>query len=282
MTTKLRGATVRRYLERVRDTTAISGATEHTFRAPLIDFLKEAAAELGFGAIDVHSELRLAAVGQPDLQLTNTDGAAIGYGETKVPGSATRFSEVLASEQVERYRAALDNLLVTDFLRFTLFRPDVGRLDVTLVDSPAKLAAGAYPVSAGTLQQLDQLLAALFSASAPTATSAEMLADGLARRATLLRDSIRTLLLPSAEGGEPLRQLWDFYRRTLMSDMEADDFADTYAHFAEMATPVRAKWTPWIGVLATPSEAASAADAGRPRHPLILTSSRSMAGFVAG
>lgn len=45
MTTKLRGATVRRYLERVRDTTAISGATEHTFRAPLIDFLKEAAAE---------------------------------------------------------------------------------------------------------------------------------------------------------------------------------------------------------------------------------------------
>lgn len=161
----------------------------HLSRAT-IDFLKEAAAELGLGTIDVHSELRLAAVGQPDLQLTNADGAAVGYGETKIPGSATRFAEVLASEQVGRYRAALENLLVTDFLRFTLFRPDVGRLDVTLVDSPAKLAAGAYPVSAGTLQQLDQLLAALFSASAPTATSAEMLADGLARRATLPRDSI--------------------------------------------------------------------------------------------
>jgi hypothetical protein len=49
------------------------------------------------------------------------------------------------------------------------------------------------------------------------------------------------------------------------------------AHFAELATPVRAKWPPWIGVLATPSEAASAADAGRPLHPLILTSFR----FVA-
>ena len=54
------------------------------------------------------------------------------------------------------------------------------------------------------------------------------------------------------------------------------------AHFAEMATPVRAKWPPRIGVLATPSEAASAADAGRPRHPLILTSSRCVAGLVAG
>src|SRR5450756_2731449 len=54
------------------------------------------------------------------------------------------------------------------------------------------------------------------------------------------------------------------------------------AHFAELATPVRAKRPPWIGVLATPSEAASAADAGRPRHPLILTSFRSMTGLVAG
>jgi len=54
------------------------------------------------------------------------------------------------------------------------------------------------------------------------------------------------------------------------------------AHFAEMATPVRAKWPPRIGVLATPSEAASAADAGRPRHPLILISSRCVAGLVAG
>jgi hypothetical protein len=50
------------------------------------------------------------------------------------------------------------------------------------------------------------------------------------------------------------------------------------AHFAEMATPVRAKRPPWIGVLATPSEAASAADAGRPLHPLILTFFRSVAG----
>jgi len=53
------------------------------------------------------------------------------------------------------------------------------------------------------------------------------------------------------------------------------------AYFAELATPVRAKWPPWIGVLATPSEAASAADAGRPLHPLILTSSPCVMGLLA-
>jgi hypothetical protein len=225
----LRGGTVRDYLQNVREAATIPGATEHTLRAPLIEFLIEAARDLGFGTIAVRSELRLADVGQPDLQVVDASAAAIGYGETKVPGSAARFAEILESEQVTRYRSTLENLFVTDFIRFTLFRPEVGRIDVTLVESPAKLHAGAFPVSAGQRSQLEALLSALFSARAPAATSAEMLADGLARRATLLRDAIRELLTPKNEGGEALRRLWEFYRRTLMSDMEADDFADTYA-----------------------------------------------------
>ncbi len=35
--------------------------------------------------------------------------------------------------------------------------------------------------------------------------------------------------MPNAQEGDALRRLWEFYRRSLMSDMEADDFADTYA-----------------------------------------------------
>jgi len=48
--------------------------------------------------------------------------------------------------------------------------------------------------------------------------------------ATLLRDAIRTLIgTKTNPDGEPLRRLWNFYRQSLMSDMDADDFADTYA-----------------------------------------------------
>jgi Type ISP C-terminal specificity domain/N-6 DNA Methylase len=225
----LRGGTVRAYLQAIQRVATIPGATEHTYRAALGEFLVAAARELGFGQVTVRSELRLADVGQPDLQVVNGDGVAIGYGETKQPGTAARFAEVLESEQVTRYRSTLENLLVTDFLRLTLFRPEVGRLDVVLAESAAKVAAGSTAVSAGQLAQAGQLLSAFFSATAPMATSAEMLADGLARRATLLRDAIRELLRPAVADGDALRKLWDFYRRTLMSDMEADDFADTYA-----------------------------------------------------
>lgn len=221
--------TVRAYLEGLRAISLVSGATEHTYREPLVTFLVAASKDLGLGQVGVHGELRLASIGQPDLQVVNAVGSPIGYGETKVPGSASEFARVLESEQVTRYRASIENLLVTDFIHFALFRTDVGRLDVTLIETPGGVGAGSHAVSQPVLTQFSQMLASFFSASAPSATSAEQLADGLARRATLMRDAIRTLLLPTHPEGDALRSLWDFYRRSLMSDMEPDDFADTYA-----------------------------------------------------
>lgn len=225
----VRRSTVRSYLDGLRDISLVMGATEHTYREPLVKFLVAASQDLGVGDVVVHGELRLASVGQPDLQAVNAAGSPIGYGETKVPGSASAFAKILESKQVARYRASIENLLVTDFIHFTLFRAEIGRFDVTLIESPGKMVAGAHVVSEPVLSQLSQMLSAYFSASAPSATSAEQLAEGLARRATLLRDAIRTLIGSSNAEGEALRRLWDFYRRSIMSDMDADDFADTYA-----------------------------------------------------
>ena len=191
------GGSVRSYLKGLRGISLVSGATEHTYREPLVTFLVAASKDLGLGTVGVHGELRLASVGQPDLQVINAAGSPIGYGETKVPGSATEFAKVLESEQVTRYRASIENLLVTDFIHFALFRADVGRLEVTLVETPGGMAAGSHAVSAPVLAQFSAMLSAFFSASAPSATSAEQLADGLARRATLMRDAIRTLLVPT-------------------------------------------------------------------------------------
>lgn len=189
----VRRSTVGRYLGGLRAISLLPGSTEHTHREPLVGFLQDAARELGFGEVTVHGELRLAAVGQPDLQVLNSDGAPIGYGETKPVGNASAFARALESEQVARYRKSLDNVLVTDFIRFSLFRADIGRLDATLVETPGRLTAGDHALSEPVLGQLSRLLAAFLSASAPKATSAEQLADGLARRTTLLRDAIRTL-----------------------------------------------------------------------------------------
>ena len=76
---------------------------------------------------------------------------------------------------------------------------------------------------------------------------------------------------------QPLREARLPHVRALFAAMHGEP-----AHFAEMATPVRAKWPPCFGVLATSSEAAPAADAGRRAHPLILTPSRCGCGCVTG
>lgn len=226
---KLRPATVRRYLEALRDKLLVPASTELTYREPLADFLREAATELGFGNVTVNAELSMQLIGKPDFQVTNSGGAPIGYGETKPPGTPAEHEKVLAGEQVDRYRRNLGNLLVTDYLRFSLFRDGGGRMDVTLLERPPQLTAGALRVTDALAQQLGQLLGWYFSGRAPSATNAEQLADGLARRTALLRSSIRALLDPADPDGEQLRTLHAFYRETLMSDMSADDFADTYA-----------------------------------------------------
>src|SRR3954447_3587366 len=113
---KVARGTVRAYLKGLQDISLISGATEHTYREPLVTFLVAASKDLGLGQVGVHGELRLASIGQPDLQVVNSAGSPIGYGETKVPGSATDFAKTLESEQIERYRSSIQNLLVTDFI----------------------------------------------------------------------------------------------------------------------------------------------------------------------
>jgi hypothetical protein len=224
----LRAATIRHYLEALREKQLVASATELTYREPLAIFLRNAANELGFGAVTINAELNLPLVGKPDFQAANANGAPIGYGETKPMGSAAEFEKALASEQLDRYRRNLGNLLATDYLRFVHYRNGGDRIDVTLLDAPAALAASPKPTTQQA-EQLGRLLSGYFSAQAPSATTAEQLADGLARRTALLRASILALLAPSDPEGEQLRTLHAFYRETLMSDMSGDDFADTYA-----------------------------------------------------
>ena len=78
----IRRGTVRTYLEGLRGTAAMAGATGHTYCEPLVRFLHAAAKDLELGDVTVHGELRLADVGQPDLYVVNADGTAIGYDET--------------------------------------------------------------------------------------------------------------------------------------------------------------------------------------------------------
>jgi len=170
-------------------------------------------------------------VGQPDV-IAKAGPLVIGYGETKAPGTIRQLERVLDTDQLLAYRR-LPNLVLTDYLHFLLLRDGVEVARATMI-STADLDAGqlnrAAPAAA------EELLTVWLSAEPARITSPVRLATELARRARWLRDGIRSELgreaaaaARRAETEAPLRSLHQFYRENLMSDMDADMFADAYA-----------------------------------------------------
>lgn len=100
---------VRTYLAGLRDVALIPGVTEHTRREPLVQVLKAAARELGIGAVTVHAELRMADVGQPDLQVGRLDGRADRLRRDQEPRVGHRFRQDPADRHESRI--ALDQIL---------------------------------------------------------------------------------------------------------------------------------------------------------------------------
>ena len=72
---------------------------------------------------DIINEATRNSAGAPDLSIfrrdTDGDGIAIGYVETKDIGINLDKEE--KSEQLQRYRNGLENLILTDYLEFRFF-----------------------------------------------------------------------------------------------------------------------------------------------------------------
>ena len=102
------------YLERVASDLKAGNATEHTHRPALQTLL-----ESSLPGIKATNEPRRIACGAPDYIVTRGE-TPIGYIEAKDIGAS--LDAVQGDEQLKRYRAALRNLILTDYLEFRLYR----------------------------------------------------------------------------------------------------------------------------------------------------------------
>ncbi|MHA1332151.1 MAG: type ISP restriction/modification enzyme, partial [Candidatus Hodarchaeales archaeon] len=98
------------YLNSIKDKLATGQATEHTHRPALADL---------FEALDENikavNEPTRSACGAPDLAILRGD-FMVGHVEAKDVGAS--LDAVETSDQLKRYRSALDNLILTDYLEF--------------------------------------------------------------------------------------------------------------------------------------------------------------------
>lgn len=210
--------------EFVRDLIALRDHEEATpelsLRPPLQRLLEEAVTDRdGIVIPEARRDGR-----QPDFTV-KTGQLLIGYVETKAPGADLTPD----TEQLRAYIRGLDNLILTDYDTFKLYRRGecIGEASLGIESAIRRGSSASMPRLDGTrVQQLQSILRTFLDYRLPSVTRPADLARILARRTAILRDAIEANL--QVEGG-PFEHLYAFYRESLYPDMDTAVFADTAA-----------------------------------------------------
>ena len=111
---------IKSYLASIERELKTGGATEHTHRPTLKDLLESLDSQ-----IRATNEPKRVECGAPDFILRR-DGLTVGYVETKDVGAD--LDTIEKSDQLKRYRQALPNLILTDYLEFRWYVNGAHRL----------------------------------------------------------------------------------------------------------------------------------------------------------
>jgi len=192
-------------------------ATEHTYR-PALEHLLESLAP----GIDAVNEAQQIECGAPDFIVLKKN-VPLGHVEAKDIGKD--LGAIEKDEQLTRYREALPNLILTDYLEFRWYVGGEHRLT-------ARLAA---PAPGGRLKRdghdealVRDLLHGFLTVVVPTVKSPKELATRMAAKAKLIRDIIRRAMENKAESAL-LYETMEGLRRILISDLTVNQFSDVYA-----------------------------------------------------
>ncbi len=208
---------IRHYLREVDDAHAKGDATEHTYR-PAFKALVESFGE----NILATNEPKRIACGAPDFIVAQPD-IPVGYIESKDIG--TPLDEVEKSDQLKRYFASLENLILTDYLEFRYYVRGEQTMQVNLARIDGK---GKIKLMDGNDEHLAMLFEAFLAAKSATINTPKELAARMANVAKVIRDAIERAFALEGEAGT-LHGEFESFRATILGSITIAQFADTYA-----------------------------------------------------
>lgn len=210
------------YRRSIRATHATGQATEHSYRPALQQLLTD----IGGKDIEAINEPTQAEYGAPDF-IVEQRQVPIGHVECKDIG--TSLDTVQEGEQLKRYRNALPNLILTDYLQFRWYGDGELRAEARLgrFDN-----AGRLVTETGGDEAVRELLANFYDAQTPVVGDSADLARRMASKTRLLRSAIEQVLAEDAASAPALAGLLASYREVLINDLSVEDFADLQAQTA--------------------------------------------------
>lgn len=189
--------------------------TEHSFRGNLQDFIERTV--IGIQAINEPTRQKC---GAPDY-IIQKKNIPVGYIEAK--DIDKNLDVVEKSEQLDRYRASLDNLILTNYLEFRFF---VGGVHVDTV-KVADIVNGKIKVYEKEYPKLIDHIRNFCDYKGQTIKSPKQLANLMAQKAVMIRDVIINSLESDSIGS--LASQRDAFKQILLHDLNNHTFADMYA-----------------------------------------------------
>ncbi|MBD3308657.1 adenine methyltransferase, partial [candidate division KSB3 bacterium] len=202
---------------KTRYTTGI--AREHSYRGDLQTLVES----LNPGVLATNEPARIAC-GAPDFILTRNN-IPVGYVEAKDIGVS--LAKIDASEQLKRYKASLDNLILTDYCEFWFYRngKKVGSLAI------AEIRNGTLVSIPEAFQRFTQLIQDFCLHVGQTITSAQKLAEMMAGKAKMMQVVIESALKSDEKNDQnsTLHAQMKAFQKILIHDITPAEFADIYA-----------------------------------------------------
>ena len=212
---------IKSYLAEIEKELKTGRATEHTYRPALKRLIESLD-----GRISATNEPKRVECGAPDFALRR-DALSIGYVETKDLGKS--LDEAEDSEQLERYKKSLPNLILTDYLEFRWIVDGQPRSSARL----GRMGKGGkiLPDREG-MAQTGQLLQLFLDSQPEPITTPRELSERAAKLAHIIRDTIIEAF-QKEKASSDLRDLREAFAEVLIPDLNRPeklaDFADMYA-----------------------------------------------------
>ena len=197
-------------------------AREHSYRGDLQQLLNEIINDKDI--VVTNEPARIVKVGAPDYSITRKD-IPIGYIEAKDINKPLDSKDY--KEQFDRYKNALDNLIITDYLDFWFYKQG----ELTNKISIGKIENGVIVSLPENFELFINSILSFTSFVSQTITSPSKLAKLMAGKARLLENVIEKAILSDEESdaNNSLRGQLEVFKASLIHDITASSFADIYA-----------------------------------------------------
>jgi len=215
--------TLEQYIDNINKRYKLGNATEHTFRGDLQQLIESLVP-----TIRATNEPKRQSCGAPDYILTKKD-IPVGFIEAKdiADKDLEGAKKTGNKEQFDRYKASLNNLIITDYLDFHLYRDGQFVTKIAIAELTDK---GIKPLTAN-FASFEDFIKDFCTHIGQTIKSSKKLAEMMAGKARLLSEVIEKALTSDETHNEDstLKDQMNAFKQILIHDITPKGFADVYA-----------------------------------------------------